>query len=117
MQRRQYCRTVQQDARLFLKELNSDAHSSCPRPRRGGGNFLNFVNDEDILFTDHTHYRHLRVRDVGLGSHPVCFYALNMEHAMAEANLEIDRPLSVHLCRRPCAARQTACWGMPPTTP
>ena len=57
---------------------------------RGGGVFVNFVNDEDILFTDHTNYRHLYVGDGGTGSHPLQLYALNMEHAMSEANLEIN---------------------------
>ena len=57
---------------------------------RGGGIFVNFVNDEDILFTDHTHYRHVQVYDGGAGSSRVVFYGLNMEHAMSEANLEIS---------------------------
>lgn len=57
---------------------------------RGGGVFVNYVSDEDILFTDHTHYRHLWVGDGGAGSDRVQLYATNMEHAMAEANLGID---------------------------
>ena len=52
--------------------------------------FVNFVNDEDILFTDHAHYRHLYVGDGGDGSDPLTLYALNMEHAMSEANMEIE---------------------------
>ena len=59
---------------------------------RGTGNFVNFVNDEDILMTDHVQYRHVQV--IGAGdphnsSDRVRFYELNLEHAQSQANLEV----------------------------
>jgi hypothetical protein len=84
---------------LFLNNYKSRVSSpACAAPTiltvpktqvRGGGSFLNFVNDEDILFTD-KNYRHVHVTDGGPGSHRLSFYALNLEHAMSEANLEIQ---------------------------
>jgi hypothetical protein len=57
---------------------------------RGGGTFVNYVSDEDILFTDHRHYRHLFVGSAGAGSEPLRLYATNLEHAMSEANMEVS---------------------------
>ena len=49
----------------------------------GTGSVINFVNDEDILMTDHRNYRHLLVTN---NSQPADFedrlqiYELNLEH-------------------------------------
>eukprot|EP00035_Acanthoeca_spectabilis_P000766 m.75462 g.75462 ORF g.75462 m.75462 type:complete len:780 (+) comp10418_c0_seq1:29-2368(+) len=66
---------------------------------RGTGRFYNFVNDEDILMTDHTHYRHVLVHDVaGVDADDrVRFYMLNMEHAMSEANAQIANSTAVDI--------------------
>ena len=102
----------------YLSRASSTACAAAPTvlgtPKtqvRGGGEFLNFVNDEDILFTDHTHYRHLRVSDGGAGSHPARFYALNMEHAMSEANLEINGAMQgVEIVSLKIEGSNTALW-------
>ena len=75
----------------------STTSSSCRQPAtalataktqvRGGGTFVNYVSDEDILFTD---YRHLFVGAAGPGSQPLRLYATNLEHAMSEANMEVN---------------------------
>lgn len=67
------------------------------------GKFYNFVNDEDILFTDHKGYRHIVVDGVDDGGDDsvstagresnegrVVFYMLNMEHAQAETNMYVS---------------------------
>ena len=90
---------------------------------KGTGKFYNFVNDEDILFTDHKGYRHIVVDGVGGTSTStstgtggtgagrtgmvrtgrdeaegrVAFYMLNMEHAQAEANMQISNSSHVNI--------------------
>jgi hypothetical protein len=60
---------------------------------RGTGSFYNYVSDEDVLYTDHTGYRDLLVshnsKVVKNESDRTVFYAVNLEHAMSEANGEI----------------------------
>eukprot|EP00039_Didymoeca_costata_P027201 m.17740 g.17740 ORF g.17740 m.17740 type:complete len:808 (-) comp6096_c0_seq2:45-2468(-) len=63
----------------------------------GSGRFYNFVNDEDILFTDHTHYRHLLVANKSADSPRLVFYTLNLEHAQSEANMQIDHSTGVDI--------------------
>ena len=46
----------------------------------GHGSFVGYDNDEDIVMTDHQHYRHLSV--TGRGGGRLRFYGLNLEHAM-----------------------------------
>eukprot|EP00729_Bicosta_minor_P007761 gene7761-8976_t len=77
---------------------------------KGTGKFYNFVNDEDILFTDHKGYRHIVVDGVDDGGDDsvstagresnkgrVVFYMLNMEHAQAETNMEISNSSRVDI--------------------
>lgn len=54
----------------------------------GTGRFYSWVNDEDILYNG-AKYRHLAIRDVPPGAGGLRFYAMNMEHALGEANCEI----------------------------
>ena len=71
---------------------------------RGHGSFIGYDNDEDIVMTDHQHYRHLLVTGQGTtpqtrglhddgggggGGRRLRFYGLNLEHAMSESNMEI----------------------------
>jgi len=56
---------------------------------RGSGKFYNYVSDEDILFTDHKHYRHLLVSNNSVSDDDrLSFYSLNLEHAQSESNGE-----------------------------
>ena len=58
---------------------------------RGTGAFINYVNDEDILMTDHRNYRHMRVYQNSVDANDrLRIYELNLEHAMSEANMELD---------------------------
>lgn len=60
---------------------------------QGSGSFVNYVSDEDILMTDHVHYRHLHVSGVGTranSSDRTRFYELNLEHSQAQANFELS---------------------------
>lgn len=86
---------------LWLNNYRSQVESPTCKPSvvlnvaktqiRGTGRFFNFVNDEDILFTDHRNYRHVLVTDVNSSGADdrVSFYELNLEHAMSQANMEV----------------------------
>jgi hypothetical protein len=86
---------------------------------RGTGRFYNYVSDEDVVMTDHRGYRHLlitnttasptvhegsvggegggsngvpngvRATHTGDGAGRLSFYAINLEHSMAETNAEV----------------------------
>jgi hypothetical protein len=63
---------------------------SVPKTQiHGTGVFYNYVSDEDVLYTDHIGYRHMLVSNNSKSSMDrLRFYAINLEHAMAEANGE-----------------------------
>jgi hypothetical protein len=61
---------------------------------RGTGSFYNWVSDEDVVFTDHVNYRHILIANNTVQSDiadapRLAFYAMNLEHSMAEANGEL----------------------------
>jgi hypothetical protein len=56
----------------------------------GTGKFFNYVSDEDILMTDHINYRDLLVSNNSASvDDRLAFYAINLEHAMSQANGEL----------------------------
>ena len=63
---------------------------SVPKTQiHGTGSFYNYVSDEDVLFTDHVGYRDMLVSNNSESSTDrLRFYAINLEHSMAEANGE-----------------------------
>eukprot|EP00928_Gymnodinium_smaydae_P011500 TRINITY_DN14234_c0_g1_i3.p1 TRINITY_DN14234_c0_g1~~TRINITY_DN14234_c0_g1_i3.p1 ORF type:complete len:932 (+),score=66.71 TRINITY_DN14234_c0_g1_i3:409-2796(+) len=79
----------------------------------GTGAFVNFVNDEDIVMTDHRNYRHLLVSN---NSNPadsndrLRFYELNMEHAMSEANMELNNAHHVDVFGLKMEGSNTILW-------
>jgi hypothetical protein len=62
----------------------------------GTGKFYNYVSDEDVLFTDHVGYRDVLVANNSISaSDRLAFYAINLEHSMAEANGEFNQAAHV----------------------
>lgn len=79
---------------------------------RGSGHFYNFVNDEDILFTDHRLYRNLLVSNNSEGAADrLAFYSLNLEHTMSEANMELDHATHVDIFGLKLEGSNTALWA------
>jgi hypothetical protein len=57
----------------------------------GLGSYYSYASDEDLLYTAHT-YRHVLISDLTGVASPAArlrFYFANIEHSMAEANVEI----------------------------
>merc|ERR1712216_184403 len=103
----------------YGKDCKAGVNLTTPKTQiRGGGAFVNFVNDEDILFTDHRHYRHVLVGDGGEGSEALIFYELNLEHSMAEANMEIaNTTQSVDIFGLKVEGSNTILWAHDATGP
>ena len=100
----------------------------------GTGAFINYVNDEDILMTDHIHYRHLHIFNNSMreeqhaasddrnggkwgSSHPpllsesrLLFYEINLEHGMSQANLEISGASHVNIYGLKCEGSNVIMW-------
>ena len=67
---------------------------------RGSGSFYGYSSDEDIVMTDHLHYRHLLIgnnSDDSSIDDRLRFYALDLEHAMSEADAELDHARAVDI--------------------
>jgi len=65
---------------------------------KGAGSFYNYVSDEDTLFTDHVHYRHIYIsNNASNRGNRLAFYAMNLEHAMSEANGEMQHAHNVDI--------------------
>lgn len=80
---------------------------------KGSGFFYNYVSDEDVLYTDHTGYRDLLVSNshvVKNGTDRTVFYAVNLEHAMSEANGEIANASHVDILGLKKEGSTTVLW-------
>jgi hypothetical protein len=92
-------------------KCNLSTNLTCAKAQfRGTGSIINFVNDEDILMTDHRNYRHLLVFN---NSEPADFedrlriYELNLEHAMSESNAELRHAHHVDIFGSKCEGSNT----------